>query len=719
MPTEGWAARLLNRKQRQSTTAENAPHPPATDSAKENCRPINPTITTVVTKNLTESSQSGEFRGGSNIEKADRVLQEKNTGADVNQNFDAMQNKISDLDVESKRIAQLAELDKQIKEILNENETSKKETLNTQFPDKPLLSPELVTIKPDDQVKKIDFMTNDNSTKTNTVSKKTGKEPCKIASEPKKIFSSTLQNPELPKDLISLAIADQKENNPSSKKSDLKKIEKPKLKTKTSFEPSKTTQVAKKPSTSFFPTRNFVSKVTKSDSKEQPGLKKASSMASKLTSSAHGADFKKVDIASSKNYLKSKHSSNLTSASLGSIHGLKSAASISRPMPKMSMKNPLKTKEKNLSTVPSDKNTKQTVASSATPVKKLAEEKKIENNPPKGKFEKPTLKIIPINESKPEIVAEQNQAADSTTKPDSDKKPNDIQPRPSINLSEQSSDSKFSIKDFDVARKIGSGQFGTVFLARHSQTKFVIALKVISKLKMTKCNAENQIRREIEIQSHLKHRNIVKMYSYFVDLRSIYLLLEYCSNGQLYDKLKEVKRFEESVVVSYMLQLTSAISYCHTHNVIHRDLKLENILISSSGELKIADFGWSVHAPSSRRQTLCGTLDYLAPEIVENKPHDHSVDIWCLGIICYELLVGKPPFEAKGTTETYNLIKKVEYKCPSHVSSLAVGFIAQLLVHNPSKRLRLNLVPNDPWILENKPAEQPKNNAKSDVSEKT
>ena len=127
-----------------------------------------------------------------------------------------------------------------------------------------------------------------------------------------------------------------------------------------------------------------------------------------------------------------------------------------------------------------------------------------------------------------------------------------------------------------------------------------------------------------------------------------------------------------------MAQLADALKYCHSKKVIHRDIKPENLLLGLRGELKIADFGWSVHAPTSRRATLCGTLDYLPPEMVEGKMHDEKVDLWSLGVLCYEFLVGKPPFEAEGSTETYRRITQVDLRFPSHVSEGARDLISKV-----------------------------------------
>ena len=124
--------------------------------------------------------------------------------------------------------------------------------------------------------------------------------------------------------------------------------------------------------------------------------------------------------------------------------------------------------------------------------------------------------------------------------------------------------------------------------------------------------------------------------------------------------------------------MADALKYCHTRNVIHRDIKPENLLLGLNGELKIADFGWSVHSPSSRRETLCGTLDYLPPEMINGHTHDHTVDLWEVGVLTYECLVGEPPFLAQTYDETYNKIRKAKYKCPPYVSEGAKDLISKV-----------------------------------------
>jgi serine/threonine protein kinase len=259
---------------------------------------------------------------------------------------------------------------------------------------------------------------------------------------------------------------------------------------------------------------------------------------------------------------------------------------------------------------------------------------------------------------------------------------------------------RWTLKDFEIGRALGKGKFGHVYLARERKSGFIVALKVLYRSELESSNAEKQLRREIEIQSHLRHVNILRLYGYFYDEKRVYLILEYAPNGELYKKLRSFNRFPEDQAAQYIQQLAHALRYMHSKHVIHRDIKPENLLLGLRGELKIADFGWSVHAPNARRQTLCGTLDYLPPEMVQGREHGRLVDLWCLGVLCYEFLVGEAPFEdSRGFQETYRRISRVDFQLPEHVSPEAQDLIRNLLQHDPEKRLELDAVLVHPWIL--------------------
>ncbi|XP_024019045.1 serine/threonine-protein kinase Aurora-3 isoform X3 [Morus notabilis] len=228
----------------------------------------------------------------------------------------------------------------------------------------------------------------------------------------------------------------------------------------------------------------------------------------------------------------------------------------------------------------------------------------------------------------------------------------------------------WSLKDFEIGKPLGKGKFGRVYLAREAKSKYVVALKIIFKEQIEKHGMHHQLKREMEIQTNLRHQNVLRLYGWFHDEERIFLILEYAHGGELYGELRKSGHFSEKQ--------------------------------AATGRLKIADFGWSVQS-SSKRHTMCGTLDYLAPEMVENKAHDHAVDKWTLGILCYEFLYGVPPFEAETQRDTFKRIVKVDLCYPPipHVSAEAKDLISRLLVKDSSKRLSLQNITEHPWIIKN------------------
>ncbi|KAL8279027.1 hypothetical protein RQP46_008485 [Phenoliferia psychrophenolica] len=259
----------------------------------------------------------------------------------------------------------------------------------------------------------------------------------------------------------------------------------------------------------------------------------------------------------------------------------------------------------------------------------------------------------------------------------------------------------WSLSSFEIGRPLGKGKFGRVYMARTKiEPKYIIALKCLHKDELVKSKVEKQLRREIEIQSNLRHPNILRLYGYFHDSKRIFLMIEFAAQGELYKQLHKCQRFDEKRSSRYIAQMADALAYLHSKHVIHRDIKPENLLLGINGELKIGDFGWSVHAPSNRRTTLCGTLDYLPPEMVEGRDHSEKVDLWALGVLTFEFLCGTPPFEdLTGPKATYKRISKVDLKFPTeYIKPDAADLITRLLRHNPDERLPLAEVAVHPWI---------------------
>ncbi|XP_076783674.1 aurora kinase C isoform X2 [Arvicanthis niloticus] len=204
----------------------------------------------------------------------------------------------------------------------------------------------------------------------------------------------------------------------------------------------------------------------------------------------------------------------------------------------------------------------------------------------------------------------------------------------------------------------------------------------------------------MEPSTSTRHPNILRLYNYFHDDSRVYLILEYAPRGELYKELQRKQKLDQQQTATIIDQLSDALIYCHGNKVIHRDIKPENLLLGLGGEVKIADFGWSVHTPSLRRKTMCGTLDYLPPEIIEGRTYNEMVDLWCVGVLCYELLVGTPPFESSTSSETYRRICQVDFKFPSSMPAGAQDLISKLLRYHPSERLSLAQVLKHPWVRE-------------------
>ncbi|KAM3420064.1 Aurora kinase [Cercospora zeina] len=306
--------------------------------------------------------------------------------------------------------------------------------------------------------------------------------------------------------------------------------------------------------------------------------------------------------------------------------------------------------------------------------------------------QKPALQPIPTKITLPSQSAQRISA---------ESRPSDPEPLP-VAPSEQSKPKQFHLGMFEIGKPLGKGKFGRVYLARERSTGFVCALKVLHKSELSAGKVEKQVRREIEIQSNLAHPNILRLYGHFHDTKRIFLILEFAGKGELYKHLRKAQRFPEWQAAQYIAQMASALKYLHKKHVMHRDIKPENILVGLHGEIKISDFGWSVHAPNNRRKTMCGTLDYLPPEMIkpgrDENWYDEKVDLWSLGVLTYEFLVGEAPFEDTPVM-TQRRIARCEMTVPPFVSSEAKDLIKRLLVLDPEKRISLEEVEQHPWIL--------------------
>ena len=251
--------------------------------------------------------------------------------------------------------------------------------------------------------------------------------------------------------------------------------------------------------------------------------------------------------------------------------------------------------------------------------------------------------------------------------------------------------------DLEFQQKIGDGAFGCVWRVKNKTTGSLFALKIVQKSKVSKILP--QFLREVSIMYELSHPHIVKLHTHFEDQKNFYLLMELLEGGSLFHKLFKERSLSESKAKNYFSQITSAIHYLHTRSppIIHRDIKPENILLDSKGHIKVTDFGWANYlAPT--RNTTCGTLEYLPPEIIEERNHDLSLDIWCLGILLYEMLCGTTPFKAIMEEMLKYNITKGYIRFPQKVSEEAKFLIGKMLEKNQQNRFTIEDVRKNSWV---------------------
>ena len=254
-----------------------------------------------------------------------------------------------------------------------------------------------------------------------------------------------------------------------------------------------------------------------------------------------------------------------------------------------------------------------------------------------------------------------------------------------------------TITDFECLKELGIGSFGKVYLVYHKVTKAKYALKTIDKLDEVNYEEKSYFAREIEIMYKLDHPNICKLYSHFEDDNYCYFLLQYIPKGSAYDIIPKNGKKQKNVklVASVMKDLISAIYYLHNMNppIIHRDIKPENILLDENSKAYLTDFGWSNYIRNNRsRSTICGTPLYLPPEMVTETGHNEKADIWCIGVLLFELMTGKLPFEGNDyTTVKYNIMK-LNISWPSDIDPEVKDLISKILKKNPNERLSIEKI---------------------------
>ncbi|CAF0938907.1 unnamed protein product [Adineta ricciae] len=257
---------------------------------------------------------------------------------------------------------------------------------------------------------------------------------------------------------------------------------------------------------------------------------------------------------------------------------------------------------------------------------------------------------------------------------------------------------------------LGKGGFARCYELTDVQTGQVFAGKVVPKSLLIKPHQREKMQQEVSIHQSLRHKHIVQFYSYFEDENNVYIVLELCRRRSLMELHRRRKTVTEPETRYFVKQIVDACAYLHEKRIIHRDLKLGNLFLNDQMEIKIGDFGLATRMENDndRKRTLCGTPNYIAPEVINKKGHGYEVDIWSLGCVLFTLLLGKPPFETATLKDTYSKIRKNEYKIPeNHISPESYSLIQRCLKHEPCERPTMRQIVNDPFFSGFTPATLP------------
>jgi polo-like kinase 1 len=255
-----------------------------------------------------------------------------------------------------------------------------------------------------------------------------------------------------------------------------------------------------------------------------------------------------------------------------------------------------------------------------------------------------------------------------------------------------------------IGEQLGSGGFATVYAGKIQPGDLPVAIKCIPKFRLADPKIKDKLVSEVEIHRSLDHRNVVKFLGVFQDDNYVYILLELCHNGTVLDQLRRHTPFTEDETATYARQILEGLVYLHANRVIHRDLKLQNFLLSNAGTLKLGDFGLSakLEDDDDKRMTVCGTPGYLSPEVLEHiDGQTYSVDIWATGVCTFLMLTGRQPFQSKDKRSTYKKIQQVCYSWPSHpiLTSAAKNFVETALQRDPQNRPSALSLLSHPFIL--------------------
>ncbi|XP_044038767.1 serine/threonine-protein kinase MARK2 isoform X13 [Siniperca chuatsi] len=272
-------------------------------------------------------------------------------------------------------------------------------------------------------------------------------------------------------------------------------------------------------------------------------------------------------------------------------------------------------------------------------------------------------------------------------------------PRCRNSVSTTTSDDQPHIGNYRLLKTIGKGNFAKVKLARHVLTGKEVAVKIIDKTQLNSSSLQ-KLFREVRIMKMLNHPNIVKLFEVIETEKTLYLVMEYASGGEVFDYLVAHGRMKEKEARAKFRQIVSAVQYCHQKCIVHRDLKAENLLLDADMNIKIADFGFSNEFTlGNKLDTFCGSPPYAAPELFQGKKYDGpEVDVWSLGVILYTLVSGSLPFDGQNLKELRERVLRGKYRIPFYMSTDCENLLKKFLILNPSKRGSLEQIMRDRWM---------------------
>ncbi|XP_065806518.1 serine/threonine-protein kinase MARK2 isoform X10 [Labrus bergylta] len=273
-------------------------------------------------------------------------------------------------------------------------------------------------------------------------------------------------------------------------------------------------------------------------------------------------------------------------------------------------------------------------------------------------------------------------------------------PRCRNSVATTTTDDQPHIGNYRLLKTIGKGNFAKVKLARHVLTGKEVAVKIIDKTQLNSSSLQ-KLFREVRIMKMLNHPNIVKLFEVIETEKTLYLVMEYASGGEVFDYLVAHGRMKEKEARAKFRQIVSAVQYCHQKCIVHRDLKAENLLLDADMNIKIADFGFSNEFTlGNKLDTFCGSPPYAAPELFQGKKYDGpEVDVWSLGVILYTLVSGSLPFDGQNLKELRERVLRGKYRIPFYMSTDCENLLKKFLILNPSKRGSLEQqIMRDRWM---------------------